>query len=289
MDHLDPAGYYDASLGADDLIGWHINHGYHHAPDFYPASQFRDRYRPDVIQRVLQTPNLDIAEAVREADQAAGQPAVRAAPVSSLLTPVVEIDDPKDPASEDRTDLQLAYSVRLHSVDDTLRVEALVDGVKVKTEEHRLVDKGDTRAGILHVEIPRRDSKVSVIAYNENGASVPASVQIKWTGVGIEPKLTLYVLAIGISKYKDANQNLHFAAKDAADFVAMAKAQAGGLYEKVIPYPEHESLRDEDAKRETIFDGLDWIMRAVTNTNDVAMVFLSGHGIAAAPDFWTTG
>jgi WD40 repeat protein len=68
-----PQGYYDASLGADDLIGWHINHGYDRAPDFYPVSQFRDRfYRPDVIQRVLKTPNLDVAEAVGEADQAAG-------------------------------------------------------------------------------------------------------------------------------------------------------------------------------------------------------------------------
>ena len=204
-----PQGYYDASLGADDLIGWHINHGYDRAPDFYPVSQFRDRfYRPDVIQRVLKTPNLDVAEAVREADQAAGQPMAKAAPVSSLLTPVIEIDDPKDPAREDRTDLQLAYSVRLPSAGDTLRVEALVDGVKIAAEDHRLVDKGDTRAGILHIEIPRRDSKVSVIAYNDNGASVPASVHVKWTGPGTEPKLTLYVLAIGISNYKDAERSV---------------------------------------------------------------------------------
>jgi uncharacterized caspase-like protein len=92
------------------------------------------------------------------------------------------------------------------------------------------------------------------------------------------------VLAIGISKYKDKSvRPLHFGAKDADDFVNLAKAQAGGLYEKVIPYPDHESLRDEDAKREAILDALDWIMRAVTNTNDVAMVFLSGHGIST-PD-----
>jgi WD40 repeat protein len=279
-----PQGYYDASLGADDLIGWHINHGYDRAPDFYPVSQFRDRfYRPDVIQRVLKTPNLDIADAVREADQAAGRPMPKAAPVGSLLTPVVEIDDPKDSASEDHTDLQLAYSVRLPSVDDTLRVEALVDGVKVKPEEHRLVDKGDTRAGILHVEIPRRDSKVSVIAYNKNGASVPASVQIKWTGAGIEPKLTLYVLAIGITNYRDTRQNLHFAAKDAEDFIELAKAQAGGLYERVVLPPAHESLRDGDATRAAIIEGLDWIMGAVAKTTDVAMVFLSGHGITT-PD-----
>ena len=280
-----PQGYYDASLGADDLIGWHVNHGYDRAPDFYPVSQFRDRYyRPDVIQRVLHTPSLDIAEAVREADQATGRAMPKAAPVSSLLTPVVHIHDPKDPALKDRTDLQLTYSVQLPSADDTLRVEALIDGVKVAAEERRLVDKGDTRAGILYLAIPRRNSIVSVIAYNDNGASVPASVHVQWTGAATEPKLTLYVLAIGIGKYKDKTvRPLSFGAKDADDFVNLAKAQAGGLYEKVIPYPEHESLRDEDATRDAILYGLEWIMGAVTNTNDVAMVFLSGHGITT-PD-----
>ena len=275
-----PQGYYDASLGADDLIGWHINHGYDRVPDFYPVSQFHDRYyRPDVIQRVLKTPNLDVAEAVREADQAAGQPTARAAAVSSLLTPVIEIDDPKDLAREDRTEVQLGYSVRLPSASDTLRVEAQIDGVKIASDDHRLVDKGDARAGILHIKIPRRDSKVSVIAYNDHGASVPASIHLQWTGAGTEPKLTLYVLAIGVSNYRDPKVDLHYAAKDANDFVALAKAQAGGLYEKVILPPGHESLRDADATRDAILDGLDWIIHAVTDTNDVAMVFLAGHGM----------
>jgi hypothetical protein len=164
-----------------------------------------------------------------------------------------------------------------------LRVEALVDGVKVKAEEHRLVDTGDTRAGILHITIPRRDSMVSVIAYNGNGASVPASVHVQWTGAATEHKLTLYVLAIGISNYKDSVQHVRFAAKDADDFVSVAKAQAGGLYDKVVLPPGHESLRDGDATRDAILDGLDWITRAVTDTNDVAMVYLSGDGITT-PD-----
>ena len=32
-----------------------------------------------------------------------------------------------------------------------------------------------------------------------------------------------------------------------------------------------------------MLDELDWIKRAVTNTNDVALIFLSGHGITT-PD-----
>jgi hypothetical protein len=279
-----PQGYYDASLGADELIGWHVNHGYDRAPDFYPASQFRDRfYRPDVIRRVLQTPNLDVEEAVRDADQEAGRPTTKAVSVSSLLVPAIEIMDPKEPAAVDRTDLQLGYSVRMPLPDDALRVEARIDGVKAIVDDRRLVDIGGARAGNLHLIIPRRDSLVSLIAYNSNGASEPASVHINWRGPGTDQKLTLYVLAIGISKYKDSSVSLRFAAKDADDFVALAKAQAGGLYEKVITHPLHGSLRDEEATREAILDELDWIRRAVTDTNDVALIFLSGHGVTT-PD-----
>jgi WD40 repeat protein len=275
-----PQGYYDASLGADELIGWHLNHGYDSVPDFYPVSQFRNRfYRPDVIQRVLQTPNLDVEEAVRDADAAAGRATTRAVPLSSLLTPVVEINDPKNPAAADRTDLQLGYSVRLPSPDDSLQVEALVDGVKVSAEDRPLVSSGGTRAGILHLTIPRRNSTVSVIAYNQNGAGVPAKVQVEWRGPGTDPKLTLYVLAIGVSDYKDKKVQLHFAAKDAGDFEALAKSQEGGLYEKVITH----SLRDGEATREAVLDELDWIKKAVSNTNDVAMIFLAGHGVTT-PD-----
>jgi hypothetical protein len=237
-------------VGGDELIGWHVNHGYDQAPDFYPVSQFRDRfYRPDVIRRVLQTPDLDVEEAVRAADQEASRPMTKRAPVSSLLTPIVEINDPKDPAAVDRTDIQIGYSVRLSSPDDTLRVEVRVDGAQVTPDDRRLVDTGGTRAGILHLTIPRRNSKVSVIAYNGHGASEPASVHLQWRGPGTDPKLTLYVLAIGISNYKDKKVQLHFAAKDADDFVALARTQKGGLYEEVITHPPHGSLRDDEATR----------------------------------------
>jgi WD40 repeat protein len=277
-----PQGYYDASLGADEMIGWHVNHGYDRAPDFYPVSQFRSRfYRPDVVQRVLHT--LDVDEAVRQADGAANRPTTKAAPIGSSLKPVVEIHSPKDQTAIDRTELQLTYSVHMPSPDEVLSVEVLIDGVKTPDVEQPLVTTGDTRAGLLTITVPRRDCLISVIAYNKNGPGEPASVHVKWRGPGTDPKLTLYVLAIGISNYKANNVSLHFAAKDADDFVTLAKKQEGGLYEKVIAHPTHGSLRDEEATRDAILDELDWIKRAVTNTNDVALIFLSGHGVTT-PD-----
>ena len=276
-----PQGYYDASAGADDLIGWQVNHGYDKAPDFFPVSQFQERFnRRDVIARVLDT--LDVEKAVAAANEAAGKPVAKAAPLTtSLLTPVVEIKDPAPNSEQTSRELSLSYLARMTTPDPIEKIEALVDGVAVKSEDHELLTQDDKRVGNLRLAMPLHDAKISVIAYNKNGPSQPASVQVLWRGPGREEKPKLYVLAIGVTHYKATGlPEVHFPAKDAHDFVALAKAEEGGLlYGKVVPYPEHESLEDENATHDAILDGLDWIEHAVENSNDVAMVFLSGHGI----------
>jgi WD40 repeat protein len=46
-----PSGYYMASAGGEDLIGWHVNRGWSQEADFFPASQFRAEYnRPDIVR-----------------------------------------------------------------------------------------------------------------------------------------------------------------------------------------------------------------------------------------------
>ncbi|MGO9171268.1 MAG: TIR domain-containing protein [Rhodomicrobium sp.] len=49
-----PQGYYAASPGGEDLIGWHVNRGFDTAPDFYPASTFASTFRrPDIVRAAL--------------------------------------------------------------------------------------------------------------------------------------------------------------------------------------------------------------------------------------------
>jgi WD40 repeat protein len=65
-----PSGYYMASAGGEDLIGWHVNRGWNQEADFFPASQFRAEYnRPDIVKLVLKT--KDEAEAVQQANATA--------------------------------------------------------------------------------------------------------------------------------------------------------------------------------------------------------------------------
>jgi hypothetical protein len=197
---------------------------------------------------------------------------------------VVEIRDPKDPAALDHPELQITYRVRLPSAEGSLWLETAVDGAKVTAEDERLVDEGDQRVGNLHLTVPQRNSVVSVIAYNDKGASVPALLHVQWRGPQVDEKLTLYVLAIGISTYKDQELNLRYAAKDAADFVAEAEAQEGGLYGKVVVHPPQGSLRDGQATKDAILDELDWITRAVTTPTMSRWCFCPATGLPHRTD-----
>src|SRR5262249_55514997 len=91
-----PSGYYDASPGAEDLIGWHLNRGKDSTADFFPVSRFRGQFnRPDAVARVFET--LDEGEALRMANAQSGRrETTQPARLENVLPPVVQILSPGD-------------------------------------------------------------------------------------------------------------------------------------------------------------------------------------------------
>src|ERR1700733_14566565 len=91
-----PSGYYQASPGGEDLIGWHLNHGKDAAADFFPASRFRSKFnRPDVTPGARGPPSK--AGALRLADAGAGRkPEARPVSLQTLLPPVGEVHLPRE-------------------------------------------------------------------------------------------------------------------------------------------------------------------------------------------------
>jgi len=88
------------------------------------------------------------------------------------------------------------------------------------------------------------------------------------------PNGRLYILAVGVSAYRDETLKLRYSADDAAGVVAAFKRQEGGLYREVVP----RLLTDGEATRNAILKGLEWLEETATK-DDVAMVFLAGHGV----------
>jgi WD40 repeat protein len=267
-----PSGYYDASAGGEDFIGWHVNNGPGQAADFFPASRFRSTfYRPDVIDRVLTT--LDEKEAIRLADEQHGRQPKAKVSVIEKLPPVASISDPADGAQVSTASVRIRYSAR--SADPLTRLVVLVDGRPARVEG---VGRTPGESGELSVPIPSRDCEVSVIAENRHAASEPATIRLRWKGAAVRDEFAikpkLYVLAVGVSAYQQPDLRLNLAAKDALDFASAWSEQRGRLYSGV----EVKTLTDAQASKGNILDGLEWLQRQVT-AKDTAVLFLAGHGV----------
>lgn len=269
-----PSGYYDCSPGAEELIGWHVNNGSDKEADFFPVSRFRDRfYRPDVIAKILDT--QDEAEAVRLANAEAGRKA-QTTSVAQVLPPVVTVLSPQDSASVSTEEIEVRYTVRATEDAPVKMVRVLVDGRPLEGARGISLEAA-TAERSLKVRLPERDCEVALVAENRHGASVPCRVRLKWAGKPTEEfviKPKLYALVIGVSEYTDAKIRLRYAAKDARDFAGVLERLKGGLYRDVVV----KLLTDEKAVKDEVLDGLDWVRKETTN-KDVAMVYLSGHGV----------
>ncbi len=86
-------------------------------------------------------------------------------------------------------------------------------------------------------------------------------------------KPELFVLTIGIEKYKDATLNLNYAADDAEDLAAMFKKQTTLWNVKDV-----KTLTDSKAKGNDIVTAIDGFAKKVTSDDFFVFVF-SGHGI----------
>ncbi len=291
-----PSGYYMASPGGEDLIGWNFNRGWNQPADFFPASKFRDKYaRADIVERVLDT--LDEAEAVRQADLARPQKVtVQAqAPIIETQPPVLSILAPSDDTQVDAANVRIDYLLRSPSGTPIDGVDALINGApagnrsagddsavkKCIAETHGLgLTTGALQGcrGSLTVTLPPGTTKIGVFARTASKSSDVAEVNVASTvpPTAAETKLKpkLYALVAGISDYANPAYKLEYAAKDAHDFAGSLQNQKGALYSDV----DIRLLPDKEATAVAIKDGLDWLARQVTD-RDVGVIYLAGHGV----------
>ncbi len=198
-------GYYDASAGAEALIGWHLNRDDGAGADFFSMGRFRERYhRPDVIDDVLDT--LDVARALAQADANRGAyadadsgtsdgaptavakapgPAAKPAPATASplpvpVPPVVLAVAQRAPAAGERN-LRISFSVRA----GTRPTEAMVvrlDGRPVEPTMLAMPERQDgVSLGTMLVPMPERSAEVAVMARAGPLHSEPVRLSWIWT------------------------------------------------------------------------------------------------------------
>jgi WD40 repeat protein len=268
-----PQGPYDASPGGEDLIGWQVNRGLDNAADFFRVGRFRDSYyRPKLVEAALQGQDF---EAVLGQARAPVKP-----PAPQLLPPVIRILSPTDGEAVTKSPVEIRYAVRSPSREVVTGIEVKVDSRPVEQQPGPGSNEAPSgpdgeRQGAVSAPVGA-NATITLVARAGERVSEPASINVVWKGGAkkdvLKPKL--YVLAIGVSQYKDANLSLRFASKDADAVAEALKQQQGRIYGAV----EVKVLRDTEASLSNITEGLDWIVQEATS-RDVAVVFMAGHGM----------
>jgi WD40 repeat protein len=276
-----PEGYFDCSANAGLFLRWNLG------GQVYPAERYMDRFRrPDLVRKALrgeQTGALplsgaDVPPAVRfsglkDGDSARGNP----------LPVGVEVSDDGEVKG-----VELLVNGRPLPPEQARPIEIgarpIEVGAKAIDPNHRRVQRF-----LFRVPLPAAAAELRLRAIARDSSdllSEPVEIVLKTTstqaGAG-----NLYVLAVGVSRYKQGGQgpgaggrgiaNLRYPALDARAVAERFGREGRPLYEKV----EVRTLTDEEATLARLRTELKWLQGKVRpNQQDTVVLFLSGHGIS---------
>jgi hypothetical protein len=89
-----------------------------------------------------------------------------------------------------------------------------------------------------------------------------------------EAKPRLFLITIGIDKYKNPKYNLNYAQADADGVVKMISQQSKTLFQEIIPF----TIRNEKATKANIYAALEQIKTKALE-QDMIVVYYAGHGV----------
>lgn len=190
-----PDGHFDASVGADRLVGWVVNRANGSAADHYPAAQFRERYHlPRRIDLLLETLDADTAarrhgeEMAAEAGSIAPPPAAptAVAAVVPRLPPVMQSPlhalELKAPTAESEVEAEVPVTVHSEPDGGALDFEVRIDGRPGELVGAAVARDADGLArGRLRLRVPASALSVQLLARNANGASAAWALVVRTT------------------------------------------------------------------------------------------------------------
>ena len=204
-----PQGFFNASPGAEELIGYHLNRGRDREGEFIAARQLRETFfQPGLIAaRLDKDGDARMAEAVKTRGD-----------IRKLLeagaTPELELVSP----ARAESDGTYSFEVQLKNPGQGEgRLVLRVDGQDVSG---RRVAPALTPGGIRRIPVDATTGEHTVSAewVDSRGiSSKPVEVRINVQRPAARASGSLYVLAVGISDYLDGALKLKHAAKDAAE------------------------------------------------------------------------
>jgi WD40 repeat protein len=300
-----PEGYFDHSRdpgkpGGETLVGYQVDRGAAKPPDFVSIGQLYDRYyRRDLViapfTRAEQAQKL-VARAVAvtgevrsvlatglpprlELQEACVLPAgATACAADALVRPVAGNTGVSLGLTGDRLYARYTLTDRGGGLGHAV---VRRDGSVVEGKVEAQAGEAGRRVETLILPLSPETAKVEFSTATETGAitSPPEdAVTVTLTRPAAAPPppvqgVTLYLLATGVSQYREPAFRLANAARDASALADLLRKPSPPIYERA----EITTLLDADATNENIAAGLEKIA-AAARPQDIVLVFFSGHG-----------
>lgn len=267
-----PDQYYRISRAGAKGVGFRVK------GTVYPFEQFDLRFnRPDIVLQRLGAASPATVQSYRQAYE---RRLKKLGMTEKMLStefhvPELEILTRDIPLSIDSAMLPLR--VRANDSRYTLdRLNVYVNDVPVYGTRGLALRESKLRTHERDIDVPlvAGRNKIQVSVLNEQGTESLRQT-VYTTSLAQFPPAEVYVLAIGVSEYRDKAYNLRFAAKDADDLIAAYKgAQARSAGWGAV---HALKLSDRNATRGEILKAKDWLKQA--KVNDLVVVFAAGHGM----------
>ncbi len=197
------------------------------------------------------------------------------------ITPYVTIDAPRQVHSIADSVIIIDISVWSPPKCSPSDITVTTNGIKAQAVLRGLRPINDSE--IIHsyrVKLLQGNNTIEAVARNCNGYGPKATAQtvyrpekaISYSEFLYKPRL--FMLAVGVSRYKNSSLDLSYAAKDAREFIVSVAPRQTRLYHNI----ETKTYTDNKATRDSILDSFQWLSQAA-GAQDVTMVFIAGHGV----------
>ncbi|WP_411725470.1 hypothetical protein [Methyloglobulus sp.] len=294
-----PDGYYASSAFGDNYIGWHVNRGKDQEPDFYQAVQFeRLFYRPDILKNVITSqpqksgPELLKSESSSNTAQSVhnngqGIPAEEhfsIQQISQIAPPRIRVLAKQ--VKTDESQVQ-RVTVTLQAEMNSLPMKDLsiyINSIPVIGGQQRDIKPQEQRYFTKTFSLPVQAGDNMLRVEVNNGSSIGLLEQLLEipgsTDQAMESKGDLYIVAVGVNQFDNANErmpNLHFAVNDAVELAQLFEQDSGNTFENT-----YVSILSDDSDlkptRKNILDAIKVFEKA--GANDTVVLFLDSHGFS---------
>ena len=186
------------------------------------------------------------------------------------FTPEIKILNPKPEFKTSNPTLSITCELKENG-DEIKQVRIFVNDKLVSDETRGMKSAGNTAT--YNVTLLPGVNSVKAVAITKNGyQSGAAEVMVTYSGTA--PESRLFVMAIGIDKYKNSSYNLNYAVADASAIVERVKSSGAGIFKSISIY----SYRNETARRDSILSGFSRIA-ALAQPQDAFILYYAGHGV----------